>query len=73
MKFAMLGLALALTACASGKPDLDVAQVEGTCAKWCKATHSSCAFDGAIIPAKTAPLDACQQQYITCIKTCIPR
>lgn len=73
MKLAMLGLAFVLTACASGTPELDVAQVEGTCAKWCKATHASCAFDGAIISAKTAPLDACQKAYIKCVETCIPR
>ncbi len=73
MKFAVLGFALVVTACASGRPELDVARVEATCARWCEKKFPSCAFDGAIVAAKNATLGACQKQYMTCVETCPPR
>ena len=73
MKLAALSLALALAACASGAPDLDVAQVEATCARWCAVSYPACAFDGAIVPPKTEALASCQATYLTCVLTCPPR
>ncbi len=73
MKLAALGLVCFLAACASGLPELGVAQVERTCARWCEVKYPSCAFDGAIVAARTAEQGVCQKQYITCVETCPPR
>lgn len=70
---AALGLLVALAGCASGKPELDVAQVERTCSRWCEKKFPNCAFDGAITATQTAEQATCQNQYLSCVKTCPPR
>ena len=56
--------------CAYSIADIDVSQVEGTCARQCTATYSACVSGGNQVGFKTETLRACKEGYAACIRTC---
>ncbi len=73
MKLAALAAVMLLSACASGVPNLEVAQWDQTCTRWCVNNHPTCAFDGAIVEPKTEPLLSCHKKYLACVRSCPSR